>query len=112
MTIKAARPTARIIVEPIETGQVVLLQGVPRISSVSAFVQETWSSFGLHGRVCFKTPRLPQLSVHSGSAQSPSMKRSDKMEIKLQNKKKIPTRAWGSVACSFYNPLHCLIFAR
>ena len=81
MTIKAPRPAAMIIVEPSERGHVFLLQGLPRIFSVSATVQETVASFGLHARVCIVTPRVPHLWLHSGPVQLPSMNRSGGMEI-------------------------------
>ena len=68
-TVANAAPTPAAIM----MGHSVLLQGVPRISSVSASVQETVASFGVHLRVFFKTPILPQLSVHSGFVHSPNV---------------------------------------
>ena len=54
-------------------GHIVLLQGVSRIFSVKAFGHAVFVSLKVHVRVIFKTPLLPQLSVHSGSVQFPNV---------------------------------------
>ena len=111
-TVASTAPTEPETHAAILIGHSVLLQGVLRFSSVSTLVQETVASFGVQVRVFFKTPRLPQLSVHSGSSHSPSMWRSGGMRIQLQNSKTSPTQTWRPVAFCLPSPLHCHVAAR
>ena len=87
-------------------GHGALLQGVPRISSVSTLVQETVATFGVHERVFFKTPRLPQLSVHPGAFHGPKRKGSRFLDISgsINCENQVPKNQNKKIyLCSFHN---------